>query len=220
MRLLWLFLMLVALILIPFALWGDALESTFSTTGAVSWLTSYGHWAWVAGIMLLIADLFLPLPGTVIISALGYVYGPLLGGLIGAAGSFLSGVTAYVLCRFLGRRAAVWLLGQRELARSERLFADMGGWIVVLSRWLPVFPEAIACMAGLTRMPWSSFLLALICGSLPLGFVFAAVGHAGIDRPALALLLSAALPPILWLGARLLLHAQMEAVSRDDAQTP
>lgn len=219
MRLLWLFLMLVALILIPFALWGDALESTFSTTGAVSWLNTYGRWAWAAGMMLLIADLFLPLPGTVIISALGYVYGPLLGGLLGAAGSFLSGVAAYVLCRFLGRRAAAWLLGQQELARSERLFAEIGGWIVVLSRWLPVFPEAVACMAGLTRMPWYSFLLALACGSLPLGFVFAAVGYAGIDRPALALLLSASMPPILWLGARLLLHTKLKAFSHDEAQT-
>jgi uncharacterized membrane protein YdjX (TVP38/TMEM64 family) len=218
MRLFWLFLALVVLILIPFAIWGDALESAFSATGAVAWLRQYGRWAWAAGVLLLIADLFLPLPGTVIISALGYVYGPLLGGLLGAAGSFLSGLTAYCLCRLLGRRAAAWLLGPRDLQRSERLFADLGGWIVVLSRWLPVFPEAVACMAGLTRMPPLLFMLALLCGSLPLGFVFAAIGYTGVRDPALAVLLSATIPPLLWLATRWLLRAKSQASLRDQPQ--
>ncbi len=202
MRLLWIFLGLVVLILIPFAIWGDALEAMFTPTGAADWLGRYGGWAWAAGMALLVADLALPIPGTAIMSALGYVYGPLIGGLLSAGGSFVSGALGYGLCRLLGRGAAVRLLGQRDLERSERLFANVGGWLVVLSRWLPVFPEAIACMAGLTRMPPPAFFLALACGSLPLGFTFAAVGSIGVENPALALLLSAALPPLLWLMVR------------------
>jgi uncharacterized membrane protein YdjX (TVP38/TMEM64 family) len=208
MRLLWIFLGLVVLILIPFAIWGDALETMFSPTGAAGWLGQYGRWAWAAGVALLVADLALPIPGTAIMSALGYVYGPLLGGLLSAGGSFLSGALGYGLCRLLGRGAAAWLLGQRDLERSERLFANVGGWLVVLSRWLPVFPEAIACIAGLTRMPPPAFLLALACGSLPLGFTFAAVGSVGVANPALALLLSAVLPPILWLMVRPVFRAK------------
>jgi uncharacterized membrane protein YdjX (TVP38/TMEM64 family) len=202
MRLLWIFLGLVVLILIPFAIWGDVLEAMFTPTGAADWMGRYGSWAWAAGVALLVADLALPIPGTAIMSALGYVYGPLIGGLLSAGGSFVSGALGYGLCRLLGRGAAAWLLGQRDLERSERLFANVGGWLVVLSRWLPVFPEAIACLAGLTRMPSPAFFLALACGSLPLGFTFAAVGAIGVENPALALLLSAALPPILWLMVR------------------
>jgi uncharacterized membrane protein YdjX (TVP38/TMEM64 family) len=70
---------------------------------------------------------------------------------------------------------------------------------VALSRWLPVFPEVIACMAGLARMPLSTFLIALLCGSAPLGFAFASIGHAGVEHPVLALALSALAPPLLWL---------------------
>ena len=199
MRLFWIFLGLAALVLGPFLLWGDALTAMFSQGGAVAWLRHYGQWAWGAGLLLLMVDLVLPIPGTVVMAALGYVYGPLVGGLLAGAGSFLAGTVGYTLCRLFGRGAAARIAGADDLARGERLFENAGGWLVVLSRWLPVFPEVVACMAGLMKMPSLRFHLALACGSLPLGFVFAAIGHAGVERPTLALVLSAAIPPVLWL---------------------
>jgi uncharacterized membrane protein YdjX (TVP38/TMEM64 family) len=51
-------------------------------------------------------------------------------------------------------------------------------------------------------MPFRLFVTALACGSFPVGFVYAAIGAAGIDRPALALGLSALLPVALWFVAR------------------
>lgn len=199
MRLFWVFLALALLVLIPFVIWGEGFERTFTRTGAVDWLSGYGAWAWAAGVVLLILDLVLPVPATAVMAALGFIYGPLTGAVVGAAGSFLSGTLGYGLCRALGRPAALWLLGEHELARGERLFARVGGWLVVLSRWLPIFPEVIACMAGLVRMPAGLFFLALACGSAPLALVFAAVGHAGAERPVLAIALSALVPPLLWL---------------------
>jgi uncharacterized membrane protein YdjX (TVP38/TMEM64 family) len=139
------------------------------------------------------SDLVLPIPATAVMAALGFVYGPVAGGLIATSGSFLSGALGYLLCRWFGRPVAVRLLGPKDLLEGEQLFARVGGWLVVLSRWLPVFPEVIACMAGLSRMPPLAFFAALACGSAPLGFVFAMV---------LAIALSAGLPPLLWLGVQ------------------
>jgi uncharacterized membrane protein YdjX (TVP38/TMEM64 family) len=201
-RLLGLFLLLALVVSIPFLIWGPGFERSFSQEGAVAWLTGYGPWAGVAGILLLMSDLFLPIPATAVMAALGFVYGPIAGGLIATLGSFLSGALAYLLCRWYGRPAAVRVLGADELGNGERLFARVGGWLVVLSRWLPVFPEVIACMAGLARMPPRAFFAALACGSAPLGFVFAAIGHAGVDHPVLAITLSAGLPPLLWLAVQ------------------
>jgi uncharacterized membrane protein YdjX (TVP38/TMEM64 family) len=202
LRLFLIFLGLAVLVLIPFAIWGEGFERSLSGAAAIDWLTQHGRWAWAAGIVLLVSDLFLPVPATAVMAALGYVYGPFVGGLIGAFGSCLAGGLAYGLCRTLGQPAARRLLGPEGLADGERLFARVGGWLVVLSRWLPVFPEVIACMAGLTRMPARIFALALVCGSAPLAFTFAAVGHAGVERPLLAIGLSALLPPLLWLGVQ------------------
>lgn len=202
MRLLWIFLGLAVLVLVPFAIWGGDLENSFSAEGAVEWLRNFGVWGWLAGTGLLMLDLILPIPSTVVMSALGYLYGPYIGGALAAGGSWLAGLLAYGLCRGLGPRVALRLVGAKDLARGEALFARYGGWLVAWSRWMPVLQETVACMAGLTRMRFGPFLVALACGSLPIGFSFAAIGHAGVTNPGLALALSAALPPVLWLLSR------------------
>lgn len=163
-------------------------------------MRSAGRWAWLAGVGLLVADLFLPVPGTVVMSALGLIYGWVAGGLVAGLGSVLSGLLAYGLSAKLGRKAARWLAGDAGILEGERLFkGEPGGWIVALSRWMPVLPEVIACLAGISHMPLRRFLPALLIGSLPMGFVFAWIGETGEKSPALAVGLSAGLPPLIWM---------------------
>ena len=175
MRLFWMFLGLAVLFLIPFLIWGGLLETLFSQTGTVSWLEGYGRWAWAAGMLLLAADLVLPIPGTVIMSGLGFVYGPVWGGIISTVGSFLSGSLAYGLCRLLGRGAARRLLGEKDLEKGERLFSNVGGWIVVLSRWLPLVPEVLAGARPAVTLIETLPGLPLRLEVEPLGMIFAAV---------------------------------------------
>lgn len=202
MRLLRLFLILAGAVMIPFLLWGGRFEAWFTGDAAVAWLRGLGAWGWLGGIGLLMADLFLPVPGTAVMSALGYLYGPWTGGAVSALGSFLSGSLAYGLTRWIHPRWAAKLAGAAELEKYHTLFARSGPWIVALSRWLPVLPEVVACLAGLSRMPARQFFIALACGCLPLGFAFAAIGAAGQQNPALALALSALVPAALILVAR------------------
>ena len=198
MRISLLVFVLIVLILVPFLIWGGQLEAIFSLEGSKVWMEQYGHWAWAVGLLLLLADLFLPLPATVIISALGILYGPWLGGLIGATGVTLAGSLAYHLSAALGERGAVWLLGEKDFERGQDLFLHHGGWMVAFSRWLPILPEVIAVMAGLSRMPAKIFYVGILCGSIPLGFAYAWIGHLGRDVPQFAILLSAGLPVLLW----------------------
>lgn len=202
MRLFWIFLGLAVLFTIPFLIWGDAMEVAFSIEGAAQWLQGFESWGWAAGVSLLFLDFILPIPGTAVMSALGYVYGPILGGLIASAGSFLAGLFAYGLCRLMGPGVARKLLGEKDYDRGTTLFANVGGWIIVISRWLPLLPEVVACMAGLTRMPFIKFITALACGSIPLGFVFAYIGSTGNQNPPMAIVLSVGIPPMLWLIAQ------------------
>ena len=209
-------LLLAVLIILSFLLWGEWFTEIFGQENAIQHLSSYGSWAWAFGMLLLIADLFLPLPGTIIMSALGYIYGPFFGGLLASLGNVLSGMLAYWLCRSIGRKGARWILGEKDLLKGEALFQKQGGWIVAISRWLPIIPELVACMAGLNQMRAGTFFTALICGSIPLGFVFAYIGYEGIDNPTLAIILSAVLPAILWLIAQQFLRKAIYAPNSGD----
>ncbi|MEY4483146.1 MAG: hypothetical protein RL693_598 [Verrucomicrobiota bacterium] len=202
---------LLACIITPFLIWGDWFERLFDLRGTKQWMEGFGPFAWLGGVALLVSDLVLPIPGTVVMSALGLVYGWFWGGLASVFGSVLSGVVAYGLCRKFGHRAAVWLAGEEGLAKGEALFqSERGGWLVALSRWMPVLPEAVACLAGLTRMPWRTFITALIAGSIPLGFVFAAIGDLGLERPGIALSLSALIPVVLYALAAWMLRKKKQ----------
>jgi len=202
MRLVLWFIGLSVVVLVTWLLWGGSWEESFSFQGSIAWLERAGPWAWAAGIGLLAADLLLPVPGTVVMSALGYVYGVAMGGLVAAAGSMAAGLLGYGMGRLIGERAARRLLGDLDFERGKLLFARGGEWMVALSRALPILPEAISCTAGLVRMPFGRFLVSLACGSLPVGFLFAWIGAAGREAPGWALAFSLLVPALLWLAAK------------------
>lgn len=202
MRLIACFSGLALLVLATWMLWGGAWELRFTGAGAADGLADAGRWAWLAGIGLLAADLVLPVPGTLVMSALGFLYGPAVGGLAAAVGSMLSGLCGYGIGRVIGEKAARKLLGDRDFEKGRILFAAGGTWWIALSRALPILPEALSCTAGLVRMPFARFCGALACGSLPVGFLFAWIGAAGQGAPGWAMVLSMLVPAILWFIAR------------------
>ncbi len=199
-RRLWILICLIVTgIVVPFMLWGDFFEHLFSLESTRTLLESHRSSAWLIGIGLLIGDLVLPIPGTVIMSALGWLYGPFLGGLIASAGSLVSAHFAYALSRLVGRPVAVRIAGEENLAVAADWFANKGGAVIALSRCLPVLNEAVACLAGLSKFPLRPFSAAATLGALPVGFAFAAIGHLGKDDTTAATVLSALLPLALWL---------------------
>jgi uncharacterized membrane protein YdjX (TVP38/TMEM64 family) len=208
-RLLRVSIVLALVLSIPFVFWGDVFGRWFSGEAGVDWIRGWGAWGWVATVCLLVSDIFLPVPSTAVISAAGFLYGAVAGGILGALGSYLSGMLAYGLSRAFGLALAGRVADAGELAANESLFERRGPWLIVLSRWLPLLTEVSCCLAGLAKMRFSTFSIALACGCIPVGFCFAAIGHAGTERPVLAVTLSIFAPAVLWL----LTHALKRRIS-------
>jgi uncharacterized membrane protein YdjX (TVP38/TMEM64 family) len=165
---------------------------------AVVMLRQYDAWAWAAGIVLIWADVVLPVPQTVVIAGLGIIYGTVLGGLLGSVGLITGGLLGYVLMRTSARRMVRRFVGLQSLNRMEDLFERAGAWAIVLTRTLPYsIPEAIVFLAGLAAMPMGKFAAALAIGSVPTAFAFAAIGAGWADQPIVALLVSYILPILL-----------------------
>jgi uncharacterized membrane protein YdjX (TVP38/TMEM64 family) len=202
MRLLWIFITFALLVLGTWAIWGGNFDARFGFDTTTAWLTAHPAWGGMAGAGLLVADLLLPVPGTVVMSALGFAYGTLTGGLFAIAGSMGAGIAGYGIGRLLPERMARRLLGELDYEKGRLLFTRGGGWALAISRALPVLPEALSCTAGLVRMPLGRFVSAIACGSIPTGFVFAAIGAAGRQTPGWALAACVIGPALLWWIAR------------------
>jgi uncharacterized membrane protein YdjX (TVP38/TMEM64 family) len=198
MRLALVIVALVALMLIPVLVFDDEIDGYFAGEEGLRRLQSFGGWAWLVAIGLIVSDLVLPVPSTAVIAGLGMLYGPWLGGLIGGVGSTLAGLVAYGGCRLIGKRVLDILVGEASLVKLGRFFQRYGLWTIALSRWMPLLPEALCCLAGMARMSAGPFLAALACGSMAMGFAFSFLGVAYLDRPVAGLVISALIPLAVW----------------------
>ena len=113
-------------ILGPFAIWGSRFDTALSLHGARDWMQSWGAWSWAAGIALIVADIVLPVPATVVMSAIGLAHGWLVGGVSWSVGSLLAGIIAYAACRWPGDGAARSQDGEERLRKAEWLVSRHG----------------------------------------------------------------------------------------------
>lgn len=194
-----LFVLLSVGILIVFALWGDQFEMLFSGEKGREFFATANHWAGPLGAGLLISDLFLPVPTTVVIGSLGAVMGVAAAAFWGWLGLTLAGLLGYGLARIGGKRWGDRLATPEEQTRYRQLFDRWGGLAVVLSRMLPILPEVLSVLAGLYGMRARNFFFAVTLGSIPPAFIFAWLGQQAKTHPGPALWALVALTGILWL---------------------
>lgn len=135
--------------------------------------------AWTSAVVilngLLIGDVLLPIPSSLLMVA----NGALLGTVGGAVATIVSTVLGGALAFWLGRRGAPWLLArisERERARADRFFSRWGAMAVLVSRPVPIIAETIAILAGTTPMGWRRFLLSVCLGNLPPAILYAFAG--------------------------------------------
>ena len=195
-------LLVLAVLLVPIVPWivlGPRLEVW--AAGMVSCETSSAvsrALVGALGVGLLASDSFLPIPSTLVMSALGLALGTLVGGLAASVGVFFSGTIAYLVCRRWGLGMARRIAGEKGLARVEAAMRRQGVLLIAATRSVPVVQEATACLAGVTQMPAKLFFTALAAGCIPTGFAYAAIGSSALHNPWWAVGLSVLVPLVTW----------------------
>ena len=137
----------------------------------------YGRW-WVAlgVIALLIVDLVLPVPSSVVVVFAGVALGTWWGWIASWIGSCLESFLGYTICRLGGRRAYERLVGVEEAMQCHELFERRGWWAIALTRPLPIVNEAMVFLAGLAAMPIRPFVAAVVAGTAPANLLWAWLG--------------------------------------------
>lgn len=190
--------LLLAAILVPFALFGEQLE------GASQHLLQGPLPTWQAGLLLgalLAGDIVLPLPSSVLNTAAGALVGFWGGVACSWAGMMVGSVVGYLLGARAGAAALQRLAGEAELARVARAAERYGHWFLLLFRGVPVLAEASVVFAGLSRVPWRRFLALCALANLAISASYAAVGAYALEaRSFLWLFAGLVLLPALALG--------------------
>jgi uncharacterized membrane protein YdjX (TVP38/TMEM64 family) len=165
--------LVLALILVPFALWEDAI-----TAFSARLLAPAAGRALLAAVvvLLLTADVLLPVPSSFISAAAVSLLGGFSGGIAVALGMTLGGWLGYVLGRWGGEPLASRVAGPAELARARGAMARHGAWLVLVCRGVPVLAEASTLLAGATRVSPLRFALATTLGNLGLAGAYASIG--------------------------------------------
>ena len=138
-------------------------------------------------IVVFLNNLGFPLPGETILLGAGFVLGKTADSLwppvlAGTAACFLGGIWAFWLGRRLGQGGLEkirWLhLTHARLKWPERFFKRHGARAVFIARFIALFPPVVAnLLAGMSKMPWRTFLFYNLTGSAAYAVTYILTGY-------------------------------------------
>lgn len=169
-------------------------------------LLAQGGWiAAAGGIGLLVADVVLPVPASLVMILHGALFGVVTGTLLSLAGSLGAALFGF----WVGRRGGpllARLVPEDERRRADALLQEWGDLAIVVTRPVPILAETMAILAGASPMGLGRMLLATLAGSLPAALLYAVTGATArsLDNAALVFSLVILVAGLFWfIGRRL-----------------
>ena len=174
-------------------------------TDPTPWMRHGGVPAAVLGVSLLIADVLLPVPSSLVMVAHGALFGVVIGTLLSLLGSVGAALFGFAIGR-RGGRLLERIVTPQERARADKMLARWGTLAVVVTRPVPILAETVAIMTGTSSIGWVRMALASFAGSLPPALLYALTGAAYANFQSLVLMFAATLlvAGSFWLIGRLL----------------
>ena len=173
---------------------------------ARGWLANAGPAGAATIVGLLAADVFLPIPSSLIMVLSGAAFGVAWGAALAFAGSIGGEWLGFELARRYGTGLSSRFVGDAaEVARLNRMLLKHGAAAVVVTRALPVVMETMSVVAGLSTMRRGTFLVASVIGTAPIVVVYAYAGamsrETGSLVPAVVILIAVAGAGWIWYRA-------------------
>lgn len=139
-------------------------------------LLARGGWiAAVGGVVLLVADVVLPVPASLVMILHGALFGVVAGTLLSLTGALGAALFGF----WIGRRGGpllARLVPEDERDRADALLREWGDLAIIVTRPVPILAETMAILAGASPMGWGRMLLATLAGALPASLLYALTG--------------------------------------------
>ncbi|MFN2308300.1 MAG: TVP38/TMEM64 family protein [Gammaproteobacteria bacterium] len=135
----------------------------------LQWFDAQGAWAALLFILVMAAVVVLLLPGVLLTTGAGFVFGVVEGSLYVIVGTTLGATLAFLIARHLfGPRARAFVLSHAKLRLVSEEFNPHGWKIVLLTRLIPFFPSKLAnYFFGLSGFSLRGFVGASLLGFTP-----------------------------------------------------
>ncbi len=170
-----LFFLLVLLFFLLLFLLSFAVKAPFEES-LLQLATRGGQLGMFISIGLLISDVLLPIPSSLIMIANGAIYGMFVGSIL----SLLGGLGATALGYLLGKsneKTITRFFNKHDLETGKQFFVRWGLLAIVISRPIPLLSETISVIAGTLNLGIARTLLGSIIGFLPAAIIYAYCGE-------------------------------------------
>ncbi|MCE3278402.1 MAG: associated Golgi protein-related protein [Bacteroidetes bacterium] len=173
-----------------------------------------GLFAAVGGILLLVSDVLLPVPGSLIMIGNGALFGVLLGTLLSLTGGMLACVCGYLIGK-KGSRLINKFISEKEKETASKLMMEWGYLAIIITRPIPLLSETVIIIAGTTGLKWNKMLLSSFLGLLPGTFIYALTGASaiGMDNGVYSFLIVIVVAGFFWVAGKMIKSGQTEKIS-------
>ena len=150
------------------------------------WMERGGMLSALVGVGLLVTDVVLPVPSSLVMVAHGALFGVVVGTLLSLVGSVGAALVGFAV----GRRGGPLLsrlVSAEERERADRLLTRWGALAIVVTRPVPLLAETVVILAGTSPLGWGRAALAALAGSLPAALLYALTGALAVSFQSSAL---------------------------------
>lgn len=135
----------------------------------LQWFEAQGAWAGLLFILAMAVAMILLLPGILLTTGAGFVFGVVEGTLYVVVGTVLGGALAFLMARYLfGARARNFITSRSRLRLVDDELTPHGWKVVLLTRLIPFFPSKLSnYLFGLTSFSFKGFLVGCAIGYIP-----------------------------------------------------
>lgn len=147
--------------------------------GMRQFILSYGHWAPVVSIGLMVIQSLVPfVPGLVITITNAWIFGWQYGALYSWIGALLGAILDFGVARWYGRLVVERFVNMKYISRTDTFLQRYGLLAVFITRITPIIPfKVVSYGAGLTTMSLCKFVFATAIGQAPATILYSILGQ-------------------------------------------
>jgi len=131
----------------------------------------------VISFIVLLSDIFLPVPSSIVMYTNGYALGTMGGALL----SWVSVMTGAIIAYYTGRYISSGLKSEQD-EKAATLLNKYGAMAIIITRGVPVLSESVCFVCGYNRISFKNYFFLNAIGYIPVCLIYSVCGRAGYEK--------------------------------------